>query len=143
MAVEAFINVRPYQTRVACVENGILKQTFYQRKEQPSLVGALYKGRVAKITKSLNFAFVDLSLEKAGFLYGKDLKGQNKDVAQMLRSGQEVLVQIKADPLRNKGVRLSMEIGLAGLYMVFFARTKNKEHFIKTDCFPRGEKEIK
>ena len=126
MAVEAFINVRPYQTRVACVEKGILKQTFYHRKEQPSLVGALYKGRVAKITKSLNFAFVDLSLEKAGFLYGKDLKGQNKDIAQMLRSGQEVLVQIKADPLRNKGVRLSMEIGLAGLYMVYLPGQRTK-----------------
>ena len=126
MAVEIFINVRPYQTRVACVEKGLLKQIFYHRKDQPSLVGALYKGRVLKITKSLNFAFVDLSLEKAGFLYGKDLKGHNKDVAQILRPGQEILVQVKADPLRNKGVRLNMEVGLAGLYLVYLPEQKTK-----------------
>ena len=126
MAIEAFINVRPYQTRVACVEKGVLRQIFYHRKAQPSLVGALYKGRVVKIVKSLNFAFVDLSLEKAGFLYGKDLRGQNKDVAQMLRPGQEILVQIKADPLRNKGVRLSMEVGLAGFYLVYLPGQRTK-----------------
>ena len=126
MAVETFINIRPYQTRVACVEKGNLKQIFYHRKEQPSLVGALYKGQVIKITKSLNFAFVELPLEKAGFLYGKDLKGQTKDVAKTLKVGQKVLVQIKADPLRNKGVRLSMEIGLAGLYLVYLPEQKTK-----------------
>lgn len=126
MAIETFINVRPYQTRVACVEKGILRQIFYHRKEQPSLVGALYKGQVIKITKSLNFAFVDLALEKAGFLYGKDLKGKNKEIAQMLKQGQEVLVQVKSDPLRNKGVRLSMEIGLAGYYLVYLPEQKTK-----------------
>ena len=120
MALETFINVRPYQTRVACVERGRLKRIFYHRSASPSLVGALYKGRVAKITKNLNYAFVDLGLERSGFLYGKDLPGRTKEVAKGLKEGQEVLVQIKADPLRNKGVRLSMEIGLAGLYLVYF-----------------------
>ncbi len=126
MAIEVFINVRPYQTRVACTEGGILKQIFYHRDQAPSLVGALYKGRVTKITKSLNYAFVDLGLERSGFLYGKDLSGKVKEVAKALKPGQDVLVQIKADPIRNKGVRLSMEIGLAGLYLVYISEQKTK-----------------
>lgn len=126
MAIETFINVRPYQTRAACVEQGILKKIFYHRSKTPSLVGALYKGRVTKITKSLNYAFVDLGLERSGFLYGKDLTGQTKEVGKTLKSGQDVLVQIKADPLRSKGVRLSMEVGLAGLYLVYLPEQKTK-----------------
>ena len=126
MIREIFINVRPYQTRVAFTENGSLKQLFYQRKEKPSLVGALHKGQVVKITKSLNFAFIDLGLERSGFLYGKDLPGKAKDVAKILKPGQKVLVQIKSDPLRNKGVRLSMEISLAGLYLVYLPEQKTK-----------------
>ena len=126
MAVETFINVRPYQTRVACLEKGRLKQIFYHRSQSPSLVGALYKGRVVKIVKRMNHAFVDLGLERTGFLYGKDLPGNIKEVAKILRPGQNVLVQIKADPLRNKGVRLSMEIGLAGLFLVYLPEQKTK-----------------
>ena len=126
MSVELFINVRPYQTRVASTEKGSLKQLFYHRSKNPSLVGALYKGRVTKIVKNLNYAFVDLGLKRAGFLYGKDLPGKTKDVAKILKPGQEVLTQIKADPLRSKGVRLSMEIGLAGLYLVFLPEQKSK-----------------
>ena len=124
--MEIFINVRPYQTRVACVKQGHLKQIFYHRSQTPSLVGALYKGRVAKIVRRLNYAFVDLGLEKTGFLYGKDLPGKTKELAKALRPGQEVLAQIKADPLRSKGVRLSLEVALAGLYLVYLPEQNSK-----------------
>ena len=130
MSLTAFINVRPYQTRVACAEGGKLKQIFYHRKARPSLVGALYKGRVIKIKKSLNFAFVQVGLEKSGFLYGKDIPGPFKDVSRALRPGQNVLVQIKADPIRNKGVRLSMEIGLPGLYLVYLPEERQSKNAI-------------
>ncbi len=126
MAVQIFINVRPYQTRVACVERGRLKHIFYHRSKSPSLVGALYKGRVVKIVRTLNHAFVDLGLERSGFLYGKDLLGPNKEVSSLLKPGKEILVQIKADPIRSKGVRLSMEIGLAGLYVVYLPGQRAK-----------------
>ena len=124
--MDVFINVRPYQTRVASVEKGQLKQIFYHRNKTPSHVGALYKGRVTKITKSLNFAFVDLGLERAGFLYGKDLAGKTKEVSKVLKTGQDILVQIKADPIRNKGVRLTQEISLAGIYLVYLPGQKTK-----------------
>ena len=126
MPVDVFINVRPYQTRIASAEKGQLKQIFYHRNKSPSQVGALYKGRVSKITKSLNFAFVDLGLERSGFLYGKDLIGKTKEVSKVLKTGQEILVQIKADPIRNKGVRLTQEISLAGIYLVYLPKQKTK-----------------
>ena len=126
MAIEVFINVRPYQTRLACVEDGQLKQIFYHRNAKPSLVGDLYKGHVAKITKNLNYGFVDLGLKRSGFLYGKDLTGKVKDLSKVLRIGQKILVQIKADPARNKGVRLSQEIGLPGLYLVYLPEQPTK-----------------
>lgn len=126
MTIETFINVRPYQTRAICAEKGKLKQIFYHRSSSPSLVGALYKGKVIKIVKSLNYAFVDLGLERSGFLYGKDLAGPIKDVSKILKTGQKVLIQVKADPLRNKGVRLSMEIGLAGLFLLYLPEQKPK-----------------
>ena len=126
MPIDVFINVRPYQTRIASVEKGRLKQIFYHRNKSPSQVGALYKGRVSKITKSLNFAFVDLGLERSGFLYGKDLTGKTKEISKVLKTGQEILVQIKADPIRNKGVRLTQEISLAGIYLVYLPEQETK-----------------
>ena len=126
MSIDIFINVRPYQTRIASVEKGKLKQIFYHRNKSPSQVGALYKGKVVKITKSLNFAFVDLGLERSGFLYGKDLIGKTKEISKVLKVGQEILVQIKADPIRNKGVRLTQESSLAGVYLVYLPKQKTK-----------------
>ena len=124
--MEIFINVRPYQTRIAMTEKGRLKQIFYHRDKTPSQVGALYKGRVAKINKSLNFAFVDLGLERSGFLYGKDLAGKTKEISKVLKLNQDILVQIKTDPIRKKGVRLSQEISLAGLFLVYIPQQRNK-----------------
>ena len=124
--MEIFVNVRPYQTRVACVEKGRLQQIFYHRDKSPSQVGALYKGRVIKINKGLNFAFVDLGLERSGFLYGKDLAGKNKEVSKALKLNQEIMVQIRTDPIRKKGVRLSQEISLAGLFLVYIPQQINK-----------------
>ena len=124
--MEIFINVRPYQTRVAGVEKKQLKQIFFHRNKSPSRVGSIYKGKVSQINKSLNFAFVDLGLERSGFLYGKDLAGKNKEISKSLQVGQEILVQIKADPIRKKGVRLSQEISLPGLFLVYIPQQIKK-----------------
>ena len=125
-AVEIFISVRPYQTRVACVEKNQLKQIYFYRNQSPSRVGAIYKGKVIRINRSLNFAFVDLGLERSGFLYGKDLAGPNKEISRSLRKGQKILVQIKADPIRKKGVRLTQEISLPGLFLVYIPQQRQR-----------------
>lgn len=142
MSVDIFINVRPYQTRVACVEKNQLTQIFYHRNKNPSQVGAIYKGHVSKITKSLNFAFVDLGLERSGFLYGKDLMGKTKEVSKVLKPGQDILVQIKADPIRNKGVRLTQEIGLTGIYLVYLPEQKTKTALSRQIKSPEERKRL-
>ena len=142
MPIDIFINVRPYQTRIASVERGQLKQIFHHRNKYPSQVGALYKGKVSKITKSLNFAFVDLGLERSGFLYGRDLKGKTKEVSKALKKGQEILVQIKADPIRNKGVRLTQEISLAGIYLVYLPGQKTKSTLSRQIKSPKERKRL-
>ena len=126
MSGQIFINVRPYQKRAIYAEKGKVKQAFYYRDKKPSLVEAIYKGRVTKVVKNLNFAFVDLGLKRSGFLYGKDILGSTKDVSKALKVGKDIVVQIKADTVRTKGARLTQEVGLAGLYLVYIPEGRNK-----------------
>ena len=126
MPSQVFFNVRPFQTRTAYVRDGLLRDIFYQRESRPSLAGAVYKGRVSRLSKGLNFAFVDIGLTKAGFLYGKDVGDGKKPLSQALRAGEDVIVQVKSDPNREKGARLSMNISLPGKYLVYMPRQKKK-----------------
>ncbi len=125
MSLQIFLNVRPYQTRIACAEGGNLKDIFYHRAGAPTLTGSFYKGKVVRIMKSLNFAFIDLGLEQGGFLYGKDLIG-GRTVDRALRLGSYVLAQVKTDPARGKGARLTMNAGLPGAYLVYMPASPGK-----------------
>ena len=126
MPSQVFFNVRPFQTRTACVRDGLLRDIFYQRESRPSLVGAVYKGRVSRLSKGLNFAFLDIGLQKAGFLYGKDVGDGKKPLSQALRAGEDLIVQVKSDPNREKGARLSMNLSLPGKYLVYMPLQKKK-----------------
>ena len=86
MSAQILFNVRPHQTRMAFVKDGVLKDIFYHRDQDPSLMGAVYKGRVSRLAKRLNFAFVELGLKKSGFLYGKDMINRGN---QPLKPGPE------------------------------------------------------
>ena len=119
MSSQILLNVRPGQIRMACIENGSLKQVSHYQRENPSIVGSIYKGRVSRIQGSFNFAFVNIGLKKGGFLYGKDLAQNQKKVDETLKVGEDIIVQIKTDPVRDKGPRLTTEISLAGFYIVY------------------------
>ena len=125
MGSQILFNVRPYQTRVAFVKEGLLTDLFYQRNEKPSLVGTIFKGKVSKLAEKLNFAFVELGLKKAGFLYGKDLS-ESKKLIKNLKKDEFILVQAKSDPLRKKGLRLTMDVSLAGRYLVYMPQSLAK-----------------
>ncbi|MGI9548383.1 MAG: Rne/Rng family ribonuclease [Bdellovibrionales bacterium] len=132
MNSKILFNVRPYQTRMACVEkNNRLTQVSYYQKETPSLVGNIYKGKVSQIQNSFNFAFVDIGMKKGGFLYGKDLFQKSQKVEDVLKLGEPLLVQIKSDPIRDKGPRLTTEISLPGFYMVLVPNNISKIVFSK------------
>ncbi|MGA2108159.1 MAG: Rne/Rng family ribonuclease, partial [Syntrophorhabdales bacterium] len=73
MASELIINVTFSETRIAFLENSILTEFFQERKNDKSIVGNIYKGRVVRILPGMDAAFVDIGLDKSAFLYVGDL----------------------------------------------------------------------
>jgi len=130
MDSKILLNVRPHQIRMACIKKGgQLKQISYHQKDNPSFVGQIFKGKVSRIQNILNFAFIDIGMKKAGFLYGKDTFQSFKPIKEILKLGQEILVQVKADSHDQKGHRLTSEISLPGFYMVLIPN-----HIAKVVC---------
>jgi ribonuclease G len=106
-------------------------ELYIERKGSRSIVGNVYKGKVDNVLPGLEAAFVDIGLEKNGFLHADDIvmpgvevarrgrSGRGKRITELLKPGQEVLVQAIKDPLKTKGPRLSMQISIAGRYLVY------------------------
>ncbi|RMH61138.1 MAG: ribonuclease G [Zetaproteobacteria bacterium] len=144
MSVELLVNVSPFETRVARVENGQAEELYIERERERGLKGNIYKGRVQRVLPGIQAAFIDIGLGKAGFLYAGDIvtgdeeldpdpdeEGDDKQPVELhnrrnippintlLREGQEVIVQVSRDPIASKGPRLTTHIGLAGRYLVY------------------------
>ncbi|MEO6094224.1 MAG: Rne/Rng family ribonuclease [Fibrobacteria bacterium] len=135
---EILINVRPYEKRIAILEDGRLAEIVYERPESNRLVGNIYKGVVNAVLPGLQAAFVDIGLEKAGFLHVEDVAGrpnledyddddgdkpaprqdEGKTIDQLLKSGQEILVQVTKEPISTKGPRLTAHLSFAGRFLV-------------------------
>jgi len=125
MSVEILMNVTPHETRVAVVENGVLQEVVIERERRRGLVGNIYKGKVLRVLPGIQAAFVDIGLERAAFLQASDIaQGQSEgmqtdNIAQLLRDGQELLVQVVKDPLGTKGARLTTNITMPSRFLVF------------------------
>src|SRR5690242_15593689 len=107
-------------------------EIYFERRGQRSIVGNIYKGKVDNVLPGLEAAFVDIGLEKNGFLHVDEIvlpgveapkrgrgSGSGRRIADLLSPGQEIVVQVVKDPLKTKGARLSMELTIAGRYMVY------------------------
>jgi ribonuclease G len=108
-------------------------ELYLERRGARSIVGNIYKGVVDNVLVGLEAAFVDIGLDKNGFLHVDEIvlpgveaqrrgrgSGQDaQDIASLLKPGQEVVVQVVKDPLKTKGARLSMDLTIAGRYMVY------------------------
>ena len=108
-------------------------ELYLERRGARSIVGNIYKGRVDNVLAGLEAAFVDIGLDKNGFLHVDEIvlpgveaprrgRGSGRDTRQigdLLKPGQEIVVQVVKDPLKTKGARLSMDLTIAGRYMVF------------------------
>jgi len=117
-------------------------ELYFERRGARSIVGNIYKGKVDNVLAGLEAAFVDIGLNQNGFLHvdeivlpgvepvkrgrgggggkdGKDGKDEGKKITDLLKPGQEIVVQVVKDPLKTKGARLSMELTIAGRYMVY------------------------
>jgi len=105
-------------------------ELYIERRGGRSIVGNIYKGKVDNVLPGLEAAFVDIGLEKNGFLHVDEIvlpgvetprrgRGGGRRIADLLKPGQEIVVQVVKDPLKTKGARLSMELTIAGRYMVY------------------------
>ncbi len=107
-----------------------IAELYIERRGGRSIVGNIYKGKVDNVLPGLEAAFVDIGLEKNGFLHVDEIvlpgveapkrgRGGGRKISDLLQPGQEIVVQVVKDPLKTKGARLSMEITIAGRYMVY------------------------
>jgi len=127
---EILINITPRETRVAIVENGALQEVSIERQSSRGIVGNIYKGKVNRVLPGMEAAFVDIGLDKAGFLHVSDIDtgvspGSVEDsslrpvINELLHEGQALLVQVVKDPMGTKGARLTTSISVPSRYLVY------------------------
>jgi ribonuclease G len=184
MSKEMIISSNGHETRVAILEDDQVAEIFIERERQRGVVGNLYKGRVSKVLPGMQSAFVDLGLERDGFLYvsdvadtfeeldrlesddeehagpsngsapqalpspgvngrqptgggrgprgGRDREGSSRGssrgekngppepkIEELLKEGQEIIVQVAKEPLGTKGARLTSHATMPGRFLVF------------------------
>ncbi len=146
MAKKLVINKTSHETRIALQENGHIAELYIERTRELGIVGNIYKGKVIRVLPGMQAAFVDIGLEKAGFLYVADVIDQMEAVVEyvdggsnsadpdaessdeppplppiedLLQEGQEILTQIAKEPLGTKGARITSNISLPGRHLVY------------------------
>ena len=156
MASDLVINATSYETRIALIEYGNLVEFYQERPSERGLVGNIYLGKVVRVLPGMQAAFVDVGLDRTGFLYVDDVlvdkddferrlqscgddsccsvsdqeptesllrRIPGKGIADLLKEGQELLVQICKEPIGTKGARLTCHITLPCRNLVFMPRT--------------------
>ena len=134
MPAELIINLTFNETRIAFLENGVLVEFFIERRNDKSIVGNIYKGKVARVVPGMDAAFVDVGLDKSAFLYVADViidTGMYEEFEEagvpvepreriegVLEEGQEVIVQISREAIGQKGTRVTSRITLPGKLLV-------------------------
>jgi ribonuclease G len=168
MTKEMIISSSAHETRVAILEEDQVAEIFIERERSRGVVGNLYKGRVSKVLPGMQSAFIDLGLERDGFLYVTDViapsdeldrfetddedavrragsaeggpaaarptpqgsgrrgdrdrdrdKGPEPKIEELLKEGQEIIVQVAKEPLGTKGARLTSHATMPGRFLVF------------------------
>src|SRR5207249_3301040 len=123
---ELLVSVDVGEQRVAVLEDGKVAEAYLERPERRSIAGNIYKGTVDNVLPGMEAAFIEIGLEKNGFLYVDEvvvpeLEGRphGRKIQDLLSRGQDVLVQAVKDPMKSKGARLTTEISLPGRFVVF------------------------
>ena len=149
MSSEILINITPSETRVARVDNGVLQEISIERSHKLGLVGSIYKGKVVRVMPGMQAAFIDIGMDKAGFIHINDVRprgqnpdprspdsrssdsrnpdsrhnGDDRDIRDLLREGEVLAVQVLKDPIGTKGPRLTTFLSVSSRYMVYMPRT--------------------
>src|SRR6476661_3366987 len=157
MTKEMIVSSNGHETMVAILEDDLVAEIFVERERQRGVVGNVYKGRVSKVLPGMQSSFIDIGLERDGFLYvsevidtllefeklagddddaaapkakagdaaanggGKDARAERHQakIEDLLKEGQEVLVQVVKEPLGTKGARLTSHVTMPGRFLVF------------------------
>src|SRR5688572_7360746 len=147
MKREILINGNPRETRVAIIEDDQLVELMVDRPDARRSVGDIYVGKVEAVLPGIQAAFVDIGTEKSAFLHASDLvyaedepeepdddngdedenaenggrRGRSKapPIQDVIKKGQEILVQISKEPISTKGPRVTAQISLAGRFLVY------------------------
>ena len=136
------------ETRLAILEDGQLTEVVLERAQARGLVGNIYKGRVSRVLPGMQSAFVDIGLERDGFLYVSDVLAdieqfsswmesdeeedahkpskrrsrrarERQRIEDLLKKGDEILVQVSKAPLGTKGARITTNVSLPGRFLVY------------------------
>src|ERR1041385_2867797 len=144
------VSTNGHETMVAILEDDLVAEVFVERERQRGVVGNVYKGRVSKVLPGMQSSFIDLGLERDGFLYVDDVvdtmeefdklagdddeegaaaKGDRRNdvradrpkpkIEELLKEGQEIVVQVVKEPLGTKGARLTSHVTMPGRFLVF------------------------
>jgi ribonuclease G len=123
---ELLVSVDVGEQRVAVLEDDKVAEVYLERPERRSIAGNIYKGVVDNVLPGMEAAFVEIGLEKNGFLYVDEIvvpelegRRHGKKIQDLLSRGQDVLVQAVKDPMKSKGARLTTEISLPGRFVVY------------------------
>lgn len=142
MSSDIIINAAAYEIRAAMVENNQLVELHIERPQNRGIVGNIYKGKVVRVLPGMQAAFVDIGLDRAAFLYVRDVFEDFDDlkmedirdvfskeevpIQDLLREGQSILVQVSKDPIGLKGAQVTSHISLPGRYLVLLPTAPNK-----------------
>src|SRR5690242_18188109 len=155
MHKEMIVSSNGHETMVAILEDDLVAEVFVERERQRGVVGNVYKGRVSKVLPGMQSSFIDIGLERDGFLYVAEvidtleeferLEAGDEDagngsaapagptngsarkeearpqpkIEDLLKEGQEILVQVVKEPLGTKGARLTSHVTMPGRFLVF------------------------
>ncbi len=144
MPIEIIVNATPHETRIAILEDHVLVEFLIDRVDQERIVGNVFKGKVNAVLPGMQAAFVDIGLEKSAFLHVSDTVGVTEEFADLmemddaegepaardrrperfqpiedvLKKGQEIVVQVTKEPIGTKGPRVTTQISLPGRFIV-------------------------
>jgi len=124
---ELLVSVDVGEQRVAVLEDDRVAEVYLERPERRSIAGDIYLGTVDNVLPGMEAAFIEIGLEKNGFLYvdeivTPELEGKSrhgKKIQDLISRGQTIMVQAVKDPMKTKGARLTTEISLPGRFVVY------------------------
>ncbi|MGA0163743.1 MAG: Rne/Rng family ribonuclease [Bdellovibrionota bacterium] len=148
MSKSILINSTLEETRIAILENSRVTDLLFERSSDKGIIGNIYKGKVVRVLPGMQAAFVDIGHERAAFLYAGDFyhsKHHSEDfededeptsrrrrasedippINELVREGQEILVQVAKGPIGTKGARLTCHLSLPGRFLVFMPSLKH------------------